>query len=247
MNRAAFFDAIRPAFGGTLDQAQIDGMAALLDAGADLPLHHMANVLAQVRRETGGHMAPIKETVMPYHRDKNPSDAEVIARLDRAWARGQLPGVKTAYWRGGWFGRGQIQITHKENYTKFGISNPDDALRPHISAHVAVVGMRDGLFTGRKLGDYTFPADLDEPPRSNPRRIVNGVDGSDAEVAGHHRKFAAALQAAGWGTQAAPPQRPAAAPVARPAPAAPVPTPKPVNALAALFLAFLRALGIVKG
>lgn len=200
MNRTAFFEAIRPAF-GKLNEAQVTGMNALLDAGAALPLHHMANVLAQVRRETGGHMAPIKETVMPHHLDKNPSDAEVIRRLDRAFAAGKLKWVKTPYWRDGWFGRGPIQITHRTNYAKFGISDPNDALRPHIGAHIAVRGMRDGMFTGKKLADYTFPADLDAPPSRHPRRIVNGVDGSDAEVAKFHRQFAAALTKAGWTAQ----------------------------------------------
>lgn len=199
MNRAAFFNAIRPMFGGKLNEDQVTGISALLDAGAGLPLHHMANVLAQVRRETGGIMAPIKETVMPWHEDKHPSDKEVIQRLDRAFAAGQLKWVKAPYWRDGWFGRGQIQNTHKANYDKFGIVNPQDALRLDVSARVAVDGMRDGKFTGKKLSDYSFPAALDNPPGTNPRRIVNGPDGSDAEVAGFHRQFAMALTTAGWG------------------------------------------------
>lgn len=197
MNRTAFFNAIRPAF-GQLSDRQIEGMTHLLDAGESLPLHHMAHVLAHVRRETGGYMFPIKETVMPHHKDKNPSDATVIARLDKAFKAGKLPWVKTPYWRDGWFGRGQIQLTHKANYAKFGISNPSDAMRPHISAHIAVRGMSYGLFTGRKLADYDFPAALDAPPSKHPRRIVNGVDGSDKEVSRFHREFAAALEAAGW-------------------------------------------------
>lgn len=201
MIRAKFFDAIRPAFSGKLDQDQVNGMNALFDAGQDLPLHHMANVLAQVRRETGGIMGPIKETVMASHKNRNPSDADVVKRLEKAFAAGKLPWVKTPYWRGvpSWFGRGQIQITHRANYAKFGITAPDDALKLHISAHVAVTGMRDGLFTGRKLGDYRFPQALSSPPAMNPRRIVNGQDGSDAQVARYHRQFAAALEAAHWG------------------------------------------------
>lgn len=228
MNNQAFFDAIRPAFGGNLSLPQVDGMRALLDAGVALPLHHMANVLANVRRETGGHMSPIKETVMPHHKDKSPSDAEVIRRLDNAFARGQLTWVKTPYWRSGWFGRGQIQITHEDKYRKFGITKKDDALRLDKSAHIAVVGMRDGIFTGRSLSDYTFPDDLDNPPRSNPRRIVNGQDGSDAEVARFHRQFAAALLAAGWGIDT--PAEPAGDNIFRddfmPEPSAPTPAPR---------------------
>lgn len=197
MNRKAFFDAIRPAFRGSLDAGQVAGMEALLDAGEGLPLHHMANVLAQVRRETGGIMAPIKETVAAHHKNKHPSDAEVIRRLNVAYKAGKLPWVKTPYWLEGWFGRGQIQVTHKVNYNKFGIGK-DEALEPAVSARIAVQGMTKGMFTGRKLSDYSFPGDLDKPPSQNPRRIVNGPDGSDAEVAKFHRQFVVALEAAGW-------------------------------------------------
>ncbi len=199
MNRTRFFNHVRDHFGGRLDVDHVAGMSALLDAGKGMPLHHMANVLAQVRRETGGLMMPIKETVMAHHKNKHPTDKEVIARLDRAFKAGKLKWVKTPYWRDGWFGRGQIQITHKANYAKFGISDPEDALRPHISAHIAVRGMRDGMFTGKKLADYRFPDDLSAPPARNPRRIVNGQDGSDADVAAFHRQFAEALEWAGWG------------------------------------------------
>lgn len=221
MDRTAFYAAIRPAFGKALSHLQVDGIEALLNAGRGLPLHHMANVLAQVRRETGGIMAPIKETVLPSHKEKNPSDAVVIRRLDAAWAKGRLKGVKAPYWRNGEFGRGQIQLTHARNRAAFGITNPDDLLKPTVSARVAVEGMRDGRFRtwpdGRpiRLSDFDFPAALDLPPARNPRRIVNGQDGSDREVARYHRAFAAALQQAGWGT--APPVRPDAAAI----PAAP--------------------------
>lgn len=193
MNKTSFFAAIRPAFGGKLSQAQVDGMGAILDAGAALPMHHLAHCLAHVRRETGGGMYPVKETVMPNHNDKNPSDAEVIRRLDVAFAKGQLKGVKTPYWRDGAFGRGQVQITHAANYAKFGIVNYGDALKLDVSARVVVDGMSKGMFRGRKLSDYDFPADLDASPAHNPRRIVNGNDGSDTEVARYHRQFYDAL------------------------------------------------------
>jgi hypothetical protein len=233
MDRAKFFDAIRPHV--TLTTFAVEGIEALLDAGEGLPLHHMANILAQVRRETGGIMGPIKETVMAHHKDKNPSDQEVMRRLDVAFAKGQLTWVKTPYWRDGWFGRGQIQITHRANYAKFGISNPSDALKPHISAHIAVKGMTEGLFTGKKLADYAFPAALSNPPETNPRRIVNGKDGSDVEVAGFHRIFAAALEKAGWGM--APPADYIAAP-----PAQEIPPAMP-KWLARVIAAFMRLRG----
>lgn len=207
---ATFFDAVRgTVFGGKLAQAQVDGLNVLLDAGKRYGLadpHHMANVLAQVAYETGAYMCPIKETVMPHHNDKNPSDATVISRLDAAFAKGQLPWVKRPYWRDGWFGRGPLQITHRANYEKLGkrigvdlIKDRDLALDRNIGASIAVAGMKEGLFTGRKLSDYAFPSALDAEPSKNPRRIVNGQDGTDSKVARYHRAFHAALVAAGWG------------------------------------------------
>lgn len=212
MNRTQFFEAIRPAFRSTLSQEQVDGMNALLDAGRGLPLHHMANVLAQVRRETGGLMAPIKETVAAHHKNKNPSDSEVIRRLNVAYKAGKLPWVKSPYWLEGWFGRGFIQITHKANYDRMGVTK-ESALLPSVAARLTVQGMRDGTFTGRKLRDYNFPNDLEAPPSRNPRRIVNGQDGSDAEVAKFHRQFAAALETAGWSSQTTPQVNPPVASV----------------------------------
>jgi hypothetical protein len=204
----------------------------------------MANVLGQVYRETGGGMYPVKETVMPNHKDKNPSDAEVIRRLDKAFAEGKLPWVRAPYWRDGAFGRGQIQVTHLPNYRKFGIANFDDALKLPVSARIAVEGMRDGKFTGKKLADYKFPEALDLPPQQNPRRIVNGVDGSDADVARFHRAFASALVASGW--QEAAPTYPIIATIPPRAPEAPqtrsvTPPPLPVKpSLLALILKALR-------
>lgn len=164
----------------------------------------MANVLAQVARETGRRMAPVRETFAD-------SDKQAIARLDAAFAKGQLTWVSKPYWRSGYFGRGQIQITHEDNYKRLGAvlgvdlqGNPELALEPEVSAAIAVTGMRDGLFTGRKLAEFRFPDSLDAPPSRNPRRIVNGPDGSDEQVAKYHRGFHRALVAAGWSGQAGP-------------------------------------------
>ena len=144
MNRSLFYAVLRRSkvlFGSSLGQRQVDGMEALLDAAHGLPVAYVGNILGQVYIETGGGMYPVKETVFANHRDKNPSDAKVIARLDRAFAKGQLTWVRVPYWRDGWFGRGQIQITHESNYRKLspvvGVDlarNRDKALDPEISA-----------------------------------------------------------------------------------------------------------------
>lgn len=238
MDRKAFFNAIRPDFGGSLSPPQVAGIEALLDE-AELQgitdAHHMANILAQVRRETGSYMAPIKETVFAHHKNKTPTDRTVKRRLTKAWKAGKLRGVRSDYWSGGYFGRGQIQLTHRSNYEKIGrrlgvdlVKMPSRALDMGVSAKIAVTGMRDGLFRGHKLSDFTFPEDLSALPHANPRRIVNGVDGSDAEVARFHHAFHRALTAAGFGKRS--PQR-----VPR------IPRP-PAQSLWAGLLAFLRRL-----
>ncbi|UOK71726.1 glycoside hydrolase family 19 protein [Ancylobacter polymorphus] len=223
MNRTVFFDRVRARpFGGSLSQPQVEGLTAILDAAERHSVkdtHHVADILAQVHHETGGYMLGIKETVYASHTDKNPSDATVKARLEAAWAKGRLSWVKTPYWRDGWFGRGPIQITHLDNYRKFekrlGIpltKNPSLALDPVHGADIAVVGMSEGLFTGKKLADFKFPAALSAQPKDHPRRIVNGADGTDSTIAKTHADFYAALEAAGWGKATAtitppPPER----------------------------------------
>ncbi|MDZ7906409.1 MAG: glycoside hydrolase family 19 protein [Cypionkella sp.] len=208
MNKAKLFDEIRPMFGGTMNVAQVAGVSVLLDAAQSsgvTDIWHVANILAQVKHETGGHMSPIKETVMPSHKDKNPSDATVIKRLDQAYAKGQLSWVKKPYWRDGWFGRGPVQVTHKDNYAKVGkaigvdlVANRNLALDAKVGARIAVIGMRDGLFTGRKLANYNFPGALDLAPADNPRRIINGNDGTDAKIAQSTRAFVRALTDSGF-------------------------------------------------
>jgi hypothetical protein len=212
LDRAAMFAALRkdssPLFNRRLAQSHVEGIEAILDS-ADrhqvTDIDHVAQMLAQTYHETGTYMLGIKETVMPSHKDKRPSDATVIKRLDTAWAKGQLSWVSTPYWRDGGFGRGPIQLTHWSNYLKMGTAlgvdlraNPDLALDPKIGADIVVVGMSKGMFTGKKLSDYAFPACLYLEPAKHPRRIVNGKDGTDADIAKYHVAFRNVLVAGGY-------------------------------------------------
>jgi hypothetical protein len=212
LDRAAMFAALRkdssPLFNRRLAQSHVEGIEAILDSAdrhqvADID--HVAQMLAQTYHETGTYMLGIKETVMPSHKDKRPSDATVIKRLDTAWAKGQLSWVSTPYWRDGGFGRGPIQLTHWSNYLKMGTAlgvdlraNPDLALDTKVGADIVVVGMSKGMFTGKKLSDYTFPACLYLEPAKHPRRIVNGKDGTDADIAKYHVAFRNVLVAGGY-------------------------------------------------
>lgn len=257
MNRSRFFAALRSrgsgVFGTSLSQGQVDGIEAILDScirNNVRNVHHVSNILAQVYRETGGRMSPVRETFAD-------SDKQAIQRLESAWKAGKLKWVKTPYWRNGAFGRGPIQITHWAMYEKMGKrlgvplrQNPNLALDPKIGADIAVVGMSEGMFTGKKLSDYRFPAALDAEPDKNPRRIVNGNDGSDAEVAGFHRAFYKALGEAGELVNAPPPVAapPAPSPAPKPVPVPPPRKPAPAPSKGGFWAALMSILkAILKG
>lgn len=77
-------------------------------------------------------------------------------------------------------GRGYVQITGRNNYQILGeqigvdlIANPELALQPDISYKILSVGMRKGLFTGRRLDHYFNNETTDW---INARRIINGTD-----------------------------------------------------------------------
>lgn len=190
-----FFNTIRgPIFGGRLKQEQVEGLERLLEAWikwGDGNLNRLAKVLATVTWETGRKMRPVKETerASDIH---TPKDETVIRRLNAAWKKGQLTWVKKPYWREGWFGRGDVQLTHEANYKgparkavmeEFGVdiwANRDLVLRGDISAFILIKGSLEGWFTGKKMSDYID--DLDEPDAKDhaeymeARRVINGKD-----------------------------------------------------------------------
>ncbi len=216
MDRAQFFQALRAdgPFGAHLSQGQVAGIEVLLTAMARLPISYTAYLLATACHETAHTMRPVRETLAD-------TDDQAIARLEHAWAKGDLPWVRSPYWRRdadgkAWFGRGYVQLTHKENYQKAGAmigadlaSDPDRALDPDLAARILVDGCETGLFTradgkpGHKLSDY-LPGDY-----VGARRIVNGSDRAQT-VAGHALAFEAALAAGGYGPVQAgtPPEAP---------------------------------------
>lgn len=188
INRETFFNYVRKApFGGRLTQSQIDGMNAILAEWERRKLadpRWLAYMLATAFHETGGRMQPVRETFAR-------SDAGAIKALDAAWKKGRLKGVKTPYWRSGWFGRGLVQITHEENYIKFGIGK-DEALDPVIAVRVLFDGMINGMFSRSKLADYFNERSSRE---EDARAIVNGTDKASL-VASYYRNFLDAIEAA---------------------------------------------------
>lgn len=199
IDRAFFFTSVRSSlFDGRLRAAQVEGLSAILDKWeTKLPRgddRWLAYMLATAHHETGRTMQPVRETFAA-------SDAEAIARLDRAFANGVLRSVRTPYWRKdadgkSWLGRGFVQITHKANYAKLGaaigidlVADPARAMELDTANAIMFTGMIKGLFTGRKLADFFSPSREDW---RSARKIINALDRADL-VADYARAYHQAL------------------------------------------------------
>lgn len=107
-----------------------------------------------------------------------------------------------------WYGRGYVQITWEANYERLGkrldldlTTDPDVVMRADTAAKILVVGMLEGLFTGKKLSDYVT---LKASNYRGARRIVNGTDKANA-IAEIARDYEGALVAIGYGVEPAAP------------------------------------------
>lgn len=187
---AAFFAHVRkPVFGGTMSRSQVDGCERLLAAcGRDgFGLAWTAYVLATAYWETAHRMQPV---------------IEGFFLGDKAGAKHRA-GLRYSPW----YGRGDVQLTWEANYRRADkelglggalVLEPDLALRPDISALIAVTGMRCGWFTTKRLGDY-LPEDgfAGVAAFKQARRIINGTDKA-GEIAVVAIRFQDALQMGDW-------------------------------------------------
>jgi putative chitinase len=183
VHRDYFFDSVRFYLaGGSLTPPQVDGATVLLDwydtENPPLPdRHHLddrmfAYCLATAWHETAFTLQPVKE----------------YGGEDYLRSKPYYP----------WYGRGYVQLTWEANYqtqdTKLGLGgglmqNPDLALEPTLATKILLLGMADGDFTGKRLGQY-FTDELTD--WYNARRIVNGTDKAN-EIAAYGEKFHNAL------------------------------------------------------
>lgn len=163
-----FFNTMRGLL-GPMTQEQVDNINLIVEVSKKhkLPLDHAAYVLATAVHES--RVRPVYETFA--------SDPEQAARrLERIYGY-----KRRKYWRKDEtgqrpLGRGFVQLTWRDNYVKMAkaigvpelADNYELALDPKIAAEILVVGMKDGLFTGRKMSDYNRFYDM--------RRVVNGLD-----------------------------------------------------------------------
>lgn len=189
LNRTTLFAAIRNGvFKGKLKQTQVDGIEAILaawDKAGGKDMRHLAYILATAYHETGKTMQPVRECY-------GKTDAESRKKLaGKAYAKSDAV-TGHAY-----YGRGFVQLTWATNYKTMGrvlslplYEKPDLALNITVAAEILVVGMMQGLFTGKRLVDY-FDGVEDDAVRA--RRIVNASDKA-ALIASYHKDFLAALK-----------------------------------------------------
>lgn len=180
------FAAIRPLFGGSLSQSQVNGINTILAATEGLPITWRSYLFATALHETARTMQPIAELGSRKYFDKYEAGTVIGKRLGNT-----EPGDGYRY-----RGRGYVQLTGRANYQKAQdklgavifplVGNPDLALVPETAAEIMLRGCEDGWFTGKKLADY-LPGDY-----VNARRVINGVDRAQM-IAGYAEVFETAL------------------------------------------------------
>lgn len=185
MDRAIFFKVVRGQglYGPKLEQSEVDGTEAVLDAMEGSRLSHCAYALATALHETNKTMEPVREAYW----------------LPESWRKAHL-----RYYP--WYGRGYVQLTWERNYRRADrelglegtlIARPDLAMRMDIAAKIMRRGMDEGWFTGLSFPG-TLPdriATTDQFKRA--RKIINGNDRA-ALIAEYAGQFQHALIEAGW-------------------------------------------------
>lgn len=103
-----------------------------------------------------------------------------------------------------YYGRGYVQITWRDNYERFSkelkvdlVNKPEMALRKGVALSIMFIGMKKGMFTGKKLEDYfyikLYPKNKD--PFVDARAIINGTDCAE-RIANYSKLFLEVLEKA---------------------------------------------------
>lgn len=207
-DRTAYFNVVRGSmFAGAMTQQQVDGQSAILSqwetstTGTPMTdLRWLAYMLATTYHETAQKMWPIEEYGKGKGYEYGKPDKET----------GQT-----------YYGRGFVQLTWKDNYSKATINlsltdeldlvwHPEKALDLIIASRIMFRGMSEGWFTGKKLGMY-FNETKNDP--YNARIIINNdVSKMGKQIAGYHDKFLVALETS-WQEMIPVPPEPAPEPV----------------------------------
>ncbi|MGV6874129.1 glycoside hydrolase family 19 protein [Pseudochelatococcus sp. B33] len=163
IDRAIFFNSIRPLF-GTLKQSQVDGMNAILNGwerrAPDGDVRWLAYMFATAFHETNRTMQPVREAY---------------------WLSEQWRSRNLRYYP--YYGRGYVQLTWRENYRRAGefigadlVRTPDLAMDAGNAAVIMFVGMEEGWFRSDARGRHTlrryFSNTANDPVGA--REIING-------------------------------------------------------------------------
>lgn len=70
------------------------------------------------------------------------------------------------------------------------VSNPDAAAKFEHAVPIMIIGMKKGIFTGKKMADYLNSSGIDY---LSSRRIINGIDQREL-IASYAEKFEAILR-----------------------------------------------------
>lgn len=185
LKRAVFFDNVRSLFAGRLNQSQVDGLNALLDAVNGCRINEAAYMLATAYHETARTMQPIGE----YGKGRKYDYGKRLKMSRQPYSDTQAI----------FYGRGYVQLTWYENYDKAGrllgidlLNKPELALDAAIAARIMREGMLDGWFTGKKLANYVG---LRTANYVGARYIINGRDKAE-QIAAQAVVFELALRKA---------------------------------------------------
>jgi hypothetical protein len=139
-----------------------------------------AYMLATVRHECANRWRPLEE----FGRGQGRKYGEPVTVAD-------ANGLQRANL---YYGRGFVQLTWKDNYQAVGraiglddelLFRPELALEPTTAYKIMSLGMRHGIFTGKKLADYINTEKCDYV---NARRIINGLDRAEL-IASYAQEF----------------------------------------------------------
>ena len=193
-DRKQFFESYRIRF-GPLTQPLVDSLEFLLGkmeqdsrfGGTEVDRRQLAYCLATFKWETAHTMRPI---------DEIGSEARFNRLYGPQTKVGKILG-NTKPGDGALFhGRGYVQLTGRRNYTKAKkltgvdlLSDPDAVKEPALAYQIAVQGMIDGWFTGKKLSQFIKDGVTDY---ENARTIINGHDKAQT-IADIARRFSEVL------------------------------------------------------